>query len=85
MGVTLIDQLRHNTVSHTWVTLGGRVSLSAVPLPDLYDADHIMVTAPDSEGCIEAMLIELAACRNDKPRLVGITTIAERWMGEVAS
>ena len=80
----LIDQLRDRTLSHVWGDIAGRVALSAVPLPGLYDAEHIMVTAQTADGCVRAMLIELARCRNGRPRLVSITTIAERggWIAE---
>lgn len=77
MPTPLIEQLRDRTLSHVWGSVGYRVSLSAIPLPDLYDAEHIMVTAQTADGCVRAMLIELAKCRNEKPRLVSITKIAK--------
>ena len=72
-----IDDLRFAAISHTWGSVGGRVSLLVLLDPDLYDVVTILVTAQTREGCIVAALAELRRRRNEKPRLVSITQIAE--------
>ena len=82
--MTPIERLQFAAISHTWGSLGGRVALYVLCDPDLYDVVTILVTAQTRAGCIDLALAEMARRRNSRPRLVSITTLAERggWIAE---
>lgn len=76
--MTPIERLQFAAISHTWGSLGGLVSLYCLVDPDLHDVTTILVTGQTRQGCIRAALCEIRRHRNARPRLVSITTIADR-------
>lgn len=82
--MTPIDYLRFAAISHTWGSVGCRVSLLVLLDPDLYDVDTVLVTAQTRAGCIRAALAEMREHRNHRPRLVSITQIAGLGSGVAA-